>query len=297
MTIRGLHLWNTLLITIAIVTAVVGVPASVSAHGPLQEQIDELTRQIDNQPTNADLFLRRGELHRLEGHASAAEADFEHALELDPERISVHVSVALLHRDQGRPDDALQAVDRCLARRPDHAAALFVRAEILIALDRSIDAVAEMDRAIRLTETPRPEHYMQRAVATAGATADRNNIERALGGLDDGMQRLGPVVSLQLYAIELEERRDCFDRALERLSDLIKQSPRREELLARRGRILESQRLDLEALVAYTESLEAIETLPPGPRHTASIKELETFVRTRLTSLSADTRGEGGQSP
>jgi tetratricopeptide (TPR) repeat protein len=272
--------------------AVVAAAATLYAHGPLHRQIEEITRQIRVEPDNPGLYLQRGELYRLGGSWSAALADYDRAGRLDPELHEVHLSRALLFHERSHPDAALEAVDRFMEHEPAHGEAVFLRARVLAQLGRRGEAVRDMDHAIKIMRPRKPAQFLERArLVATWENVDLDGtyaIERAIRGLDDGMKQLGVVVSLQLYAIELEEARGAYDQALERLDMLEDQHTRKEALLARRGRILEAAGRWLEAQVAYTEALDAIALLQPRLRNTGAIEELESFVRSKLAITSVD---------
>jgi len=52
-----------------------------------------------------------------------------------------------------------------------------------------------------------------RALAAEGG----DHLDEALRGLDEGIKRLGPIVTLELYAIDLELAHKRYDSALESL--------------------------------------------------------------------------------
>jgi tetratricopeptide (TPR) repeat protein len=288
-------------------------PRVLYAHGPLHDQIETLSRQITDQPQNARLHLRRGELYRLDGRISAAEADYDRAARLEPELHEVHLARARLWLDDGRPAEALAQVDAFLACEPDRAEAFLVRARALAALQRVGDAIAEMDRAITHAASPRPAHYLERARlivesggvlqrAAAGTSAEasagprdaaggNDAVDRAIRGLDEGITRLGPVVTLQWYAIDLETERERYDAALARLDRIAVQYTRKEMLLKRCGELLESAGRLLEAQAAYTDALDAVMVLPERVRDTRSIVDLQAFLRKKLKSETPERSG------
>lgn len=289
-----LHLVRSFTIALA---ALVMAPAGLAAHGPLHDQIVSVTRQIENDPLNPSLYVIRGELYRLHGECSRARSDLDRAGRIDPKLEDVHLGRAFVFGDMGRHGEALRAIDRYLSQDPQNETAILFRARTLSELGRKTEAVAEMDRAIALVRNPTPEQYLERAhlvaadVTKDGARrvvsvgpSDIDAIDLAIRGLDEGMQRLGVVVSLQLYAIELEQVLRRYDRALERLDELSRQYDRQETILARRGEILEAAGRYMEAQVAYTEALDAIEALPRRKRQARTVSEVETFVRARLRS-------------
>jgi predicted Zn-dependent protease len=244
-------------------------------HPDLDRQISDITSRIEADPGNADLFLQRGELHRIHQDWEAAEADFESARRLRRDLAVVDYLMGRLHLDAGRPKQAKRALDRFLAREPDHAAAHVARARALARLDQPLAAARDLTVAIDLhggEDRPDPSYYLERAQALAGA----GRIDEAIGGLDAGLARLGEPVTLQLAAIDLELARGRHDAALARLDRLGAGAARQETWLVRRGAILEGAgRLD-EAGAAYADALAAIDRLPPsrqGSRAMARLRE------------------------
>ena len=100
--------------------------------------------------------------------------------------------------------------------------------------------------------------------------------------MDDGIERLGPLVTIQLHAIDLELKRKQFDAALARLEKIAAQSPRKETWLARRGEILLQAGRREEARAAYEQALKALDTLPPGRRNVPAMNELERRIKAAL---------------
>ncbi|HJZ10590.1 MAG TPA: tetratricopeptide repeat protein, partial [Acidobacteriota bacterium] len=113
----------------------------------MQNQIAELSRQIVKTPQNAELHLRRGELHRIRRNWDAALADYKAAEKLDPELTAVTLCRGKLHLDSGQPDKAIQMLDRFLRLQPDHPEALVSRGRALILLGQNAEAAIDFSRA------------------------------------------------------------------------------------------------------------------------------------------------------
>jgi predicted negative regulator of RcsB-dependent stress response len=103
----------------------------------------------------------------------------------------------------------------------------------------------------------------------------RDDINAALSGLDEGIKKLGPLVTLQLMPIDLELRRHNYDGALNRLALIAAQSERKETWLVRRGEILKLAGKEEEARAAFNDALVAIESLPPERRQSKAVTALE----------------------
>jgi hypothetical protein len=91
--------------------------------------------------------------------------------------------------------------------------------------------------------------YIERAAAQAGAGGA--GLEDAIRGLDTGIARLGPVVTLELAAADMEVLLGRYDAALSRIDRVAAQSGRKEPWLARTGAILEKAGRSEEALATY----------------------------------------------
>ena len=252
----------------------------LAAHEGLHEQIVEVTRQLMREPKNARLYLRRGELYRLHGEWKSALADYRRAESLDPHLEEVKLGRGRLYYEAKKPTLAKLWLDRFLAVNPDHADALVTRGRILVILRHRLAAVKDYSRAIDLLDRPKPEYYIERA-STLVAEGRGNE---ALKGIEEGIKKLGPIVTLQLFAIDLELSGGRYDAALSRLDQISSQSPRKENWLARRGEILRQAGRGPEARGAFQAALAAIESLPPHHRVSKATRELEARIRAAMGS-------------
>jgi tetratricopeptide (TPR) repeat protein len=253
-----------------------------AAHDGLAEQIAAVSAQIAASPASPELFVKRGELYRATRQYQQALADLDRAARLDPTFAAADLVRTYVCLDIGDSRSAADAATRFLTRQPGHVGALVARARALAKLGRAEDAAADFTRA--LEAQPQPDLYIERArvAATAGPAA----IEAALRGLDDGIRRLGPIVTLELEAIDIELRLAHYDAALARLDRVSAQAARKESWLARRGAILESAgRLD-EARSTYESALAAARSLPAWTQQTAASSALIVRLRTDLARLA-----------
>lgn len=275
---------------VLVLCLVVSLP--LAAHGDLHERIAALTKQINEAPTNAELYLKRGELHRAHRDWKLALADYDRAEQLRPDLDVVDLSRGLTLFASGALEPAITALDRFLLKHPVHADAHLTRARAQAKLGRHQAAAADFTRAITQTTTPRPEYYLERAQALAALGDAR--IDDALHGLDEGITKLGPIVTLQLYAIDYELRKNRYDAALARLDQIAAQAARKETWLARRGEILERAGRVGEARQAYATALAVFDVIPSSRRNTKTAVELESRLRAALARLSAGAANSTG---
>jgi tetratricopeptide (TPR) repeat protein len=158
------------------------------------------------------LYLQRGELHRLHRDWARAAADYDRAARLQPELQIVEFVRGKMFFESGRLQRARVTLDRFLGEQPGHVEGLVTRARVLATLGAARNAIKDFDHALAVS--PDPELYLERARVAA---RNANSVDEALNGLDEGIKRLGPLVTLQLAAIDLELRRQNYDAALARL--------------------------------------------------------------------------------
>jgi tetratricopeptide (TPR) repeat protein len=259
-------------------------PIPLLSHGDAHVQILELTRQIEREPGKADLYFKRGELNRVHGLWDAAQADFDRAAALDPKLEIVDLARGRLFLEANWPLSANIALDRYLSRQPNNVEALVTRARVLVKLQQPLLAAQDYSRAIASATDSRPELYLERAQVLT--TEGGPHLAEALRGLEEGIKKLGPLVTLQLYALDVELKQKRFDAALARLDRLAEQFPRQETWLARRGEILQQAGRRNEAREAFKATLKAIAALPASRRQVPAMIELDKRVRLALDQLA-----------
>jgi tetratricopeptide (TPR) repeat protein len=267
-----------LLVWIALCT-----PRALIAHGDVHGQIVEISQQIEKNPTNTDLYIKRGELHRTHQDWDGAHADFDHAFALNPKLEVIAFAKGRLFLEAGWPLSAKVSLDRFLSKQSNHVEALVVRARTLAKLQRPVEAAADYTHAIAVTTESRPELYYERAQVLGAAGGEHS--KEAVRGLDEGIRKLGPLVTLQLCALDIEVKEKQYDDALKRLDVVTTKSPRKETWLARRGEILQQAGRKTEAREAFNAALRAMETLPAARRNVPAMMDLQKHLREELDKL------------
>ena len=249
------------------------------AHEGVDEHIVAITKKIKRDPKNALLYLQRGELYRVHRNWSRAAADYDRAARLQPGLTIVDLARGRMFFESGKFSRAKFVLDRFLRQRPNDVEGLTTRARVFAKLAARTEAVDDFTRAIALMQPPEPELYLERAEVLAG---DIRFVQDALRGLDEGIKRLGPLVTLQLAAIDIEVRSKNYDAALTRLDLIAAKSERKETWLVRRGEILKAAGRNEEARNAFNAALMAIDTLPPARRNNRAINALQLRARSGL---------------
>lgn len=283
------------MIHLALLVSAAAPTAWVAPHDDDAAALRALSRRIEAEADNADMYLARARLFRERGLHEFALADLDHALGLGAPTRRVRLDRANILTGLGRTTEAIEELDRLLAEDPADATARRHRAERLTAQGRTSEAARDL--AIALETAPDPATYLALATLLADRppsdTAPFEAHLRAVELLDEGLRRLGPVPSLERAALVHEERAAAFDRALARIDRMLESAPRTEVLLHDRARVLEALGRTREALAAQRSALEAIGRLHPRYRESAAISNLTDAVRReidRLSSLESEVR-------
>lgn len=253
---------------------------SAAAHGNLHEQIEQLTAVLKDKPNDARLWHKRGELYRAHHEYAHALADYAQAELLDPGLEVIYLSRGRVMYESARYPDAYRALSQFLQMAPEHAEALYLRARTRIELGQRHAAELDFAEALANSPEPGPELYLERAANLAQA----GKVSPALAVLEQGLSRLGPVVTLEDAAINIELHARRFAPALSRIDTMLARSERKEHLLARKAQILEASGDKAAARKVRKEAISAIEGLPEIKRKLDATQKLHQELSTALAS-------------
>ena len=118
---------------------------------------------------------------------------------------------------------------------------------------------------------------------------------RAIRGLDEGIAQLGPVVTLQLAAVDFEVELGRIDPALDRFDRIAARSARKESWQLRRAVILEQAGRSEEAVDSFEDALVGLRELPESRQRTPAMQRLRREALEGVTRLGANRRGVAGR--
>lgn len=145
---------------------------AVFAHSDLLLQIEGLTEQLQQQPDNVNLLLKRGDLQRRHQNWDLARADFNRVREIQPENNTVDWFEGRLDVESGRPGAGISYLDRFLKTNPGHTIALQNRAQAYLLQQQPVLAAEDFATVIQLSERPAPSLYSANALALVMAGSD-----------------------------------------------------------------------------------------------------------------------------
>ncbi len=273
---------------VACAIAAIGLVASVSLSGDARAHLDSLAalghlhEQIESEPDNAELFLRRGNLNVEARRWDEALSDYERAGRLDETgREVLDLNRGHVFLSAGWPLTATFYLRRFVEQHGPSAQAYLDLARAARLRGRVDESVEFFEKLISLTPTPHPDRFIEwaRVYAEAGRTA------QAIAVLDRGVDTIGPASGLHLAALDLEIESGLDDDALERLDRLSRDSYRPELWSIRRADLLIEKSRYAEAQQQLEATLQVLVARPPHRRNTAAMQELERAVQVRLARI------------
>jgi tetratricopeptide (TPR) repeat protein len=262
-----------------IIVFILLLSAFAFSHDELAEQVEAVTKEIRRSPRDARLYFQRAELYRADGHWKDAEVDYRKAKKLAPDMIPADLGLGLVYLATNRLNESRQSLEGFVSEQPDHAEARVALGQVWNRLGNRMAAVEQYSRA--LTLRPDPEIYIERSKLLS----EENRLEQAITGLNEGIQQLGPIVTLELFAIDLEMQLHRYDHALSRVQQIANQSERKETWYAKRAEILALAKRIPEAREAYQMALAEIQKLPQTKRSTKYTLELEARIQKSIEQL------------
>lgn len=262
---------------ISVLCACLALASFARAHGGLEEAISAVSSAIEKTPGDADLFLRRAELHRLHGSWSVALADYARARKLRPSLDVVNLGIAQMHVARGRDRAAVALLDRFVAAHPDSVTAFEIRAR---ALERRGNwRAAERDLAVA-GQLSREPHFTS---ARAELLERHGETDAALRCLDETSRARGRLPALERQALAIETRAGRVGAALRRLDDFALREPRADAWHAEKAALLENAGRAADAQAEWKRADAALARMPQERRETRAARQLATRVAEALS--------------
>lgn len=275
---------NYMVLTVTLATA----NYDTSAHVGTSIRIQEQNQRIEAHPDDANLYLIRGELYRENRNWPLAWNDYTRAQMMLPkgseQQFQVLFYMGRMQLQSGNPKSAHTLLSKVLAYNPNHSQARLNQARTLFALGEKRKAVGQMDQFISLTGQGAPDYYLERAKMTTAIGPEYN--KRAIKGLNEAIDRLGPLVSLIQYAVEVHTNSGQYQLALEKIHQLPTNLQELPAWQARYGDILRQEGKQEEAVAAYRKATATINKMPERRRSTRAMQSLYQYLCKQLNDCS-----------
>lgn len=234
------------------------LPVAAFGHGAIDERIAELTADLKLAPEDPMIHFMLADAHAQHEDWVAAMRSLARTEELAPGKFPTGIVRAQINLGAGRAEEARAGLDAFLAKEPKNGKALLLRARAFAALKDQEQSISDYRSALAVTKQPELDLVEEAADALAAWGLK----EEAVQVLAGGIEKLGPVPSLALKAMDLEIATGRFDDALTRVEAVQKNAPRPEPWMARRAALLEKAGRKEEAAAAWRTLDARLATLP-----------------------------------
>jgi tetratricopeptide (TPR) repeat protein len=224
----------------------------VAAHPGLDPDIDEITHELEKNPKNVDLLIKRGQIYRFNGELTDSLNDLDRAEELAPDNRRIILERGFTLSALGRDRDAEVALDQYLEQASGRTRldALAERAHIHARTGQADLAIADFTSAISLHPT------MALYLARGELHESLGHLEEAASGYREGLSRLGNSILLKKGLIRVETSRKRYDEVLTLINDELDRASVKTEWHLRRAEVLAAMGKDQAAQSAHEQALE-----------------------------------------
>ena len=249
------HLRGGICIFALVLSSMVFVETAAS-HPGVAPEIDEITHELEKNPTSVELLIRRGQLYRSNNDLLNSLHDFERAAQVEPGNSEVLFQRGLTLAALGRDVEAELALDQFLLFSGEgaekRAIAMAERAHIRARTGRTDLALTDYTSAIQIL--PVVELYQVRG----HLQESQGKLTEAAAGYREGLSRLPHAILLKKSLIRVEIARQQFTQALLLIDEELARASVKTEWYLRRGEVLAAMGQPDAARVAREQALAAV---------------------------------------
>ena len=174
---------------------------------------------VARHPNDAVGHYELGQARRAD--LAQALAQFDRAVQLDPDYVPARTARGSLYYQQGKPEAAVPDLEFAAAHRPDDAAALDRLGQAYAALDRSADAVRVLRRAAELApDDSKTLLHFARALADAGSMEESKSVMDRFRQLGPEKTSGVPAGLVEFLSLSDEQRRADYRARVEKAARL-----------------------------------------------------------------------------
>ena len=249
-------------------------------HGDTHEQIKQLDALLEKNPDHVASLLERADIHRTHRNYCDALDDLNRVRLLSPSNDTVHYLIGITLFHKGDLNEAKTALHIFNRRSPNSPRGYLALAKVHTQQRQYLKAAHAYELSIKNQSKPVPNDYLARAHAYV--EAGKPYLAQALDGLEEAIDVIGPLITFQRLAIEIELAQGNHQEAITRIDGILRDMDRKETWLVKKARVFTSMGRDEEAREQYLLAKRAIELLPQRTKSSPSIRALQKTVHEYL---------------
>lgn len=255
------------------------------AHGGYHERIAELAAAVKAKPDDPRLHYELANLRGLHGELAEALKELDRVDALAPGQFLTDLARGEAFFAVHKFGKAKGALDREIRAHPEATRAWLLRARTEHELRDQAASVADYGEAFKRAKNPEPDMVQE----VSNAFAENGRPVEASEVLQAGIEKLGPIPSLVVRAIELDISTKNYDSALHRNDEAQAHAPRPEPWMARRAKILARAGRPDESKAAWKALADHLDALPDAERHSNAMTTLREEARHELGAPESET--------
>jgi tetratricopeptide (TPR) repeat protein len=217
-----------------------------------EDQLADFNKAIELDPENAESYRSRGLYHLLKEQPKEAIEDLKAAAKLDPKSGPTYEALGMAYFIDEKLDEALSSFDKAIELTPDSGTAYLQRARVFIVRNDFPKAIENLDKALELNPQALAVLLLR---ARVHAQADDN--DKALADVEQASKiRGGKLPAMQLKA-EILAASDRLDEAIEQMEELTELLPTNSELVFQLGLFYVANEQPRKGIEKFTSVLEA----------------------------------------
>ena len=234
---------------------------SAAAHGDLHTRIKKVSKQIEKNPNDPSLYIKRGDLYHQHEEYKRALLDFERARALGHDSDELTVLFAKSYFGAKKYTFALNELSDILASSENHVVANRLTGEVYAEKGELNLAAEHLQRALDYSDKRIPQHYIDLSKIYL-EMEKTSSLSLASNVLENGIDDLGELIVFLQELVSIHRINKDYDQAINWQNRIVAISKRKERPLYHRAEIhylkgdYANARQDLE------DAQEAIEKLP-----------------------------------
>ncbi len=245
-------------------------------HGDLPERIAALTEEISKDPTNPDLYFKRGQLYQQHEEPNKALADYLKAEDFGFREKILFFRQAEIYLEMKFFNSGLICTEKYLLEDANDIKIHKLRGELFIELEDYNNAISafkfviDQTKDLPVSQTGlNPENYLQ--LSESYLKKDSLLVDSALIVTEDGLSVLGDkVFFLQLKKLDYLKLQGDEEKIICQFDYFIDSSKRKEKWYFRKAIYLFDKKKYPEALESLKGASSSYQNLPPRIQNTKS---------------------------
>lgn len=247
------------------------------AHGALTARITEVTTQISKDPTNSELYFKRGVLYYQHLEFHKALEDYKKSEKLGNTKKNLFYYRALTYQKVEDYNNSLSAIETYFKIDSKIAKINKLRGQVLASMGRYEEALFYYDYAIKNAVELQPEEILE--FCDIILAKNPSNYSDALIPVEYGLEKLGQNSAVLLgRKIDYLKRLNDTEKVIDEYNDLIIRSKRKEKWYYEKAMYLKELHKNTEAMVSLQQAKFSIQQLHPKFQQTPTIKRLSTKI-------------------